>query len=1583
MLKKSLPYLFWLFLLACFLVGSGMLFLQSNAGQRWVSRQVNDYVSKNFQTTFHAQIRYRIPDWLEFQDVYLADQNQDTLLAVKSLRLDLDVWDIWNKKISVDQLILENGYVRLVDQNYQFLLAPSPSTDTTSAGWPITFEKIQVKNTKIDWKDPQTNAKSWIGHLETTISILPTQYRVGSIKLENAKFQVTRADVPTTSPSSDTTTGELPDLQLTDLHAKNLDWLVAQKGNPGWSTHGKADRLHIRVKSLNLPALQGELEAIQGRFPVLAWGEERLEDIQMDVPQIGFTPEKQHLWVRGLGFKHPKGLEITTGFQVNHSAKSIQISQFRAQTPDSDIRLEGKIQSPSHLPWSSLSPEDWILKLDNPFGKIAWRDLHVFFPDLLPSQAGHIRFTHAIQGDGKTWHIQNIQYEGPSGSRLALSGKIRQTVDWKTISGRIQLKELSLPDARWHALVPKNIRTTYQLPGTVRLTGQIEGNGKKADWVIQTTTSLGTVQSVGSYLPGPDVLETQINWQHVAIGKLVKQDSLGPTSGQGTLRVTQLLKESRSIDVATTLEEASYGKLEVRQLHAAGTYQSPRFNGVIRSEQAGFSFDLQTEGQFKEVLQWQGRGILRDLDLKKWAGTPSEVHLTAPIAWSGQIPLDQLTQATGYIQLDQAQWRKEGELTNTQPMRLDVQRSGNRQTVELQSGFLNAHISGTYHLDRVATELTRFLGPYFHLLPDSSLAPFSQEQFTLRAEVRPDPWLAFISDHTLHFQPISIQGYFNSEIPEKTYLTWDLKNLQWDSLKLDQWKVSIQPRGDSLRLDSEIQGLQQGSLRLNQANIAMAASQDLVKLGIQVRDSVGQPIHRVGLQLEQVETSYFLSLDPNGWQIYYEDFQSMAGGRAILTSKGIEFDSLGLRKGRQELLVHSAPQNPWNQWFIRARDISLKTWTATFLRDTTLLDGQLQADITLLNPLQQPTYVGDVSIDNLAVFQIPLGTFEGHSTNRSEDEIAFDAQLKGAGNEVTLQGTYATNGRANPVEATLDIERLTAATLQTFSFGQLRNSKGYVQGLGRITGSFDQPTWEGNLRFLDYQTTVAMSGTTLKMNNQQIRAKDKIIYFDNFQIQDTLQNILAVQGTLQQTESQGFKYQLNARTTDFLATNARRTDNAFFYGTAYLDADVQINGYNTQYQVRGNIRVADKTRLTAYMPPDEQVGSELNQLVYFVPPSSAKKEPEAREKSIKRESTFDPSTLTLNLSVSEKAELTLIMDEMTGDYLKVRGNGQMTTGLDAQGDLFILGRFNVKEGIYRMTYQVFERQFVIDESSQSSITWRGDPTDADIQITASYKVNKPLATYPFTGKDLSKDPRLQRQVPFSVDLVLKGDLLAPQTSFALSMAKEYVERQLGGDISTLLEDEGFLLVEKDRIQGRVTNPKAEANAEKIKEQAIYMLMFGRFDILGKRLTTGLDAEGFARKQVSQLISDQLDRLASDIIKGVDLDVGVQSESGVDHSNRSTNLNLGVKKAFLNDRISISVGKNFELESAQRQSNELFDHLTANYNITRDGRYRFKAFRSNQYQIEGFVVETGVGFVLTLDYDDRRDIFRRSLPKIQP
>ncbi|WP_353717440.1 hypothetical protein [Dyadobacter sp. 676] len=90
--------------------------------------------------------------------------------------------------------------------------------------------------------------------------------------------------------------------------------------------------------------------------------------------------------------------------------------------------------------------------------------------------------------------------------------------------------------------------------------------------------------------------------------------------------------------------------------------------------------------------------------------------------------------------------------------------------------------------------------------------------------------------------------------------------------------------------------------------------------------------------------------------------------------------------------------------------------------------------------------------------------------------------------------------------------------------------------------------------------------------------------------------------------------------------------------------------------------------------------------------------------------------------------------------------------------------------------------------------------------------------------------------------------------------------------------------------------------------------------------------------------------------------------------------MGLSKAFLNDRLKISVGKNFELESRNNSGNstEIFDNIALDYAISRDGRYMFRAFRKNQYQsiLEGFIIETGVSFIITADYDLFREIFQK-------
>ena len=60
----------------------------------------------------------------------------------------------------------------------------------------------------------------------------------------------------------------------------------------------------------------------------------------------------------------------------------------------------------------------------------------------------------------------------------------------------------------------------------------------------------------------------------------------------------------------------------------------------------------------------------------------------------------------------------------------------------------------------------------------------------------------------------------------------------------------------------------------------------------------------------------------------------------------------------------------------------------------------------------------------------------------------------------------------------------------------------------------------------------------------------------------------------------------------------------------------------------------------------------------------------------------------------------------------------------------------------------------------------------------------------------------------------------------------------------------------------------------------------------------------------------------------------------------------------------------------RNPNEVFDNIMVNYKLSKDGKFLFKAFRKNQFQsvLEGFIVETGVGFSIAKDYGKIRELF---------
>lgn len=109
--------------------------------------------------------------------------------------------------------------------------------------------------------------------------------------------------------------------------------------------------------------------------------------------------------------------------------------------------------------------------------------------------------------------------------------------------------------------------------------------------------------------------------------------------------------------------------------------------------------------------------------------------------------------------------------------------------------------------------------------------------------------------------------------------------------------------------------------------------------------------------------------------------------------------------------------------------------------------------------------------------------------------------------------------------------------------------------------------------------------------------------------------------------------------------------------------------------------------------------------------------------------------------------------------------------------------------------------------------------------------------------------------------------------------------------------------------------------------------------------------------------------------------------------QKTDLNIAVSKSFLDNRLTVTAGKNFGIEgqdagakSVQQNSNS-FPDITLNYKLSQDGRYAIRAYRKDQFEVtvDGYVVETGVAFVVTFDYDRFKELFNKKhnkTPKIR-
>jgi hypothetical protein len=324
--------------------------------------------------------------------------------------------------------------------------------------------------------------------------------------------------------------------------------------------------------------------------------------------------------------------------------------------------------------------------------------------------------------------------------------------------------------------------------------------------------------------------------------------------------------------------------------------------------------------------------------------------------------------------------------------------------------------------------------------------------------------------------------------------------------------------------------------------------------------------------------------------------------------------------------------------------------------------------------------------------------------------------------------------------------------------------------------------------------------------------------------------------------------------------------------------------------------------------------------------------------------------------------MTIVLDEDNGDSLRINGEATINMTIDPSGKTSMTGRYTVSEGAYILSLNQFiKRRFEIVKDG--TITWTGDPTSATLDLSALYTVNttaEPL----LNGAQNVPAGTVQQKFPFEVYLNLDGEMLQPQIGFKLDM----LER----------DRNAFDGVVYNRIN-QINNDESELN-----KQVMGLLVLNNFigDNPFSSLQGGSNSpESMAKGAAGKILAQQLNNLAGNLIKGVDINFDFEQREDYTTGVRDdqTNLNVGLSKNLFNDRTTVTVGSSVPVEGSNQNTSGLTGNVTVEYKITRDGRYRLKIYRRNDNQtiVDGEVIETGAGFTLVMDYNEFREILQKS------
>lgn len=1227
------------------------------------------------------------------------------------------------------------------------------------------------------------------------------------------------------------------------------------------------------------------------------------------------------------------------------SRSGAQIEKLRLELPNSTIESK-RIAATYRM--NGDAPDMQSLRFEGTLNasRITPRDIACFVPQLRGFDMP-LALSIGFNGTGNSLNVSHLNIENIDRS-LVLNAKAHALRNAQTI---------------WHAEVSRLFAsnetigsvyktiTSNELPDIVNRLGDVsltaKADGTDADGSLSTQLNCATGSIKLTAAKKQKALRAHVETHKFELGKLLNSDKAGIVS----LSLDAQGSSKDNIGVSGNIYDISFNNYTYRNINLKADYINKALNGSATIDDPNLRATV--EGLFEHRSPTPHLRVTTDVQTfapaalnitKKWNGAQFAGTATCDIKGSN------INNAEGQIDIADFTMQNADSCYAIRNINVETGFNDDNHFLSLKSDFGTIDLNGHFSYNSIARSLLNLVADKLPTIPGLEKKPQTDHNdFTINASIHNTEWLQRLLGVPLEIhRPLSLSGELDDR-NNSIDLWCDVPSFTYAGTNYRDAYINIESPGDTLKADVRIKKIAQNGKALalklragafdNHLNTSMEFHND-------ARRSLSGVLNTstVFAKNEEGESTAYIdilesrtTIGDTTWHIhparvtYYKDHLNIDGFHVSHANQEIGIDGTATHSVDDSLTV------------------KLKNVDVNYVLDlinfhSVEFDGRASGTAQLAGIFgKAPLISSDLQVDQFKFEGGRMGTlFAKIGYNSEEGRIEFDAVAEDEGDRRTIIDGYV-SPRNKYIDLGIKAEGTRAEFLSGFCDSFMDNIDASINGKVNVVGAFKninligKAKVDGSVRLTALNTTYALRGDSVHFLPDEIR-------FCNDTIYDRHNNIGIVTGGLHHHNFSNWTYDIDVEAQNLLAYDTHSFDGESFYGTAYTTGTCQIRGKSGEVTIDVNA-TPERNSILVYNAADN---SSLSSQDYIQWRTHEKKDSVETENNNNNHVNIGTNIkLNFLINCTPDATLKIIMDEKTGDYIKLNGEGVLRATYFNKGTFDLYGNYYVDHGTYKLTIQnIIKKDF--EFLSGGSIAFGGDPYNATLDLSALYVVNSVSLADLNIGNSFSNN-----NVRVNCLMNITGTPESPKVSFNL-------------DMPTLSND-------AKQMVHSLLNAEEETN-----QQVLYLLAVGRFYAQNDN-NNGASTQQFSQTSLamqsflSGTISQQINTLLSSVINNNNWNFGANISTGTDGFYNAEYEGI-LSGKLLNNRLLLN--GQFGYRDNPNTTNNFIGDFDMKYLLFPNGNLAINVYNktNDRYFTRNSLNTQGLGLIMKTDFNRISDLF---------